>query len=525
GHLSDETIYVSPQTNTDLLLGQTWIKKYQAILNCKDQCVTITSDNGSKRIQYIPAYDDNDGDPHQQYNVRLVHDVTIKPRTVQPIDAICPPILNADTVIFRPRQQLQEEFLILIPNSLLNIYHHRTTLYIVNHTDTDCVLPKNSTLGKVHHVRSASLCCNVTQSFESLRSDAVIPQRIEENINTLIKHLQSKQQELIRPMLLQEWNVFDTSKPSQAANLKTEHRIITQDHPPIYQSVYRVPEPIKQQQKELTDEMERNGQISRSQSPWEFYLDDIIIYSETIRDHIKDVHAVLYALNSHSFKLNTPKCALFHEQIEYLTHEINHQGYSPLKNNIQAYRSFVKNFEVAYPLLRFQAKKGEFVWKSEHQLAFDTLKQQLVSEPCMLKFPLPNVSFILATDASSKHGIGVTLKQKVGKNEHVIVYLSQNLNKIERKWGVTVQECWAIVWAVKKLRIYLYGTKFTVITNHHPLCWLNKHKSGNERLYRWSLVLQEYEFDIKHKGGSCHLDADCLSRSLPNDATTEDTSS
>ncbi|CAF4678953.1 unnamed protein product, partial [Didymodactylos carnosus] len=115
------------------------------------------------------------------------------------------------------------------------------------------------------------------------------------------------------------------------------------------------------------------------------YLDDIIIYSETIRDHIKDVHAGLYALNSHNFKLNTPKCALCHEQIEYLGHEINHQGYSPLKNNIQAvidiptpttydaphlfygmanyYRSFVKNFaKVAYPLLRFQAKKGEFVW-------------------------------------------------------------------------------------------------------------------------------------------------------------------
>jgi transposase InsO family protein len=655
-YLSRETIYVSPQTNIDLLLGQTWIKKHQAILNCKDQCVTIMANNGPKSIQYISTYDDNGGDPHQQYNIRLVQDVTIKPRTVQPVDAICPSISSADTVLFRPRQQLQEDLSILIPNSLLNIYHHRTTLYIVNHSNTDCVLPKNSKLGKVRHVPLTNLCCSVTESFESLKPEVVIPHKIVEDINMLIKHLEPEQQQLIRPILLQEWNVFDISKPSQATDLKTEHRIITQEHPPIYQRAYRVPESIKKQQKEITDEMERNGQISRSQSPWaspillvkkhdgsprfvvdyrklnsitirdsyplprmddtinklagskyyskfdlkagyhqipidcrdrhktafitsyglfEFnvlpqglingppvfqrimgevlgdllghhclvYLDDIITFSGTIHDHVKDVHTVLHVLNKHNFKLNLSKCALFHGQIEYLGHEIDHRGYRPLKNNIRAvvdiptpttyeaahrfygmanyYRSFVKNFaKVAFPLQRFQPKKGEFIWKTEQQLAFDILKNQLVSEPCTLTFPVPNVPFMLATDASSKNGIGVTLKQKIDRNEHVIVYLSQNLNKVERKWGVTEQECWAIVWAVKKLRIYLYGTKFTVITDHHPLCWLNKHKSSNERLYRWSLALQEYDFDIKHKSGSCHLDADCLSRSIsPNDAT------
>jgi transposase InsO family protein len=505
-----------------------------------------------------------------------------------------------------------------------------------------------------------NLCCSVTESAELTQPDIVIPNKIVDDINTLIEHLQPEQQHLIRPILLQEWKVFDTSKPSQAMNLKTKHRIITQDHPPIYQSAYRVPESIKKQQKELTNEMENNGQIRRSQSPWAspillvkkhdgsprfvvdyrklnlitirdsyplprmddtinqlagakyyskfdlkngyhqvpidprdkqktafitsfglfeynvlpqglingppvfqrimsevlgdllghhclVYLDDIITFSKTIHDHAKAIHAVLRALNDHNFKLNLSKCALFHKRIEYLGHEIDYEGYRPLKNNIKAviniptpttfdeahrfygmanyYRSFVENFaKIAYPLQRFQAKKGEFVWKTEQQLAFDILKEKLVSEPCTLNFPVPDVPFILATDASSKHGIGATLKQKINKNEHVVVYLSQNLNKVQKKWCVTEQECWAIVWAIKKLRIYLYGTKFTVITDHHPLCWLNKHKSENERLYRWSLVLQEYEFDIVHKSGSCHLDADCLSRSVSPDNLTEDIS-
>jgi hypothetical protein len=269
-HLSKETIYVSPQTNIDLLLGQTWIKKHQAIINCKDQCVTITTDDGLRSIEYIPSYNDNDGDPSQQYNIRLAHDVTIKSRTVQPVDAICPSISDVDTVIFRPRQQLQEDLSILIPNSLLNIYHHRTTLYIVNHTNTDCVLLKNSKLGKVRCVPLINLCCSVTESCELSEQDVVIPETIVEDIDALIVHLQPEQQQLIRPVLLQEWKVFDTSKPSQAMNLKTKHRIITQDHPPIYQHAYRVPESIKKQQKELIDDMERKSQIRKSQSPWAF---------------------------------------------------------------------------------------------------------------------------------------------------------------------------------------------------------------------------------------------------------------
>jgi hypothetical protein len=58
----------------------------------------------------------------------------------------------------------------------------------------------------------------------------------------------------------------------------------------------------------------------------------------------------------------------------------------------------------------------------------------------------------------------------------------------------------------------MYGRDFTLITDHHPLCWLNKQSSKNGRLDRWSLQLQEYTFDIKHTPGSSNCVADCLSR-------------
>ncbi|CAF1650435.1 unnamed protein product, partial [Didymodactylos carnosus] len=81
-----------------------------------------------------------------------------------------------------------------------------------------------------------------------------------------------------------------------------------------------------------------------------------------------------------------------------------------------------------------------------------------------------------------------------------------------------------MVWCITKLRPYLYGQEFTLITDHHPLCWLNKQSSKNGRADRWSLQLQEYAFAIKHTPGSSNCVADCLSRypiEKPDDVVEE----
>ncbi len=71
--------------------------------------------------------------------------------------------------------------------------------------------------------------------------------------------------------------------------------------------------------------------------------------------------------------------------------------------------------------------------------------------------------------------------------EYVCAYASRLLKAEECNYGITEKECLGMLWAVKHFRVYLYGQKFTIITDHSALAWL---------MARWSLYLQTYDFDI-----------------------------
>ena len=274
------------------------------------------------------------------------------------------------------------------------------------------------------------------------------------------------------------------------------------------------------------------------------YLDDIIVYSPSFNQHIQHLDLVLTALNNAHVKLNLAKCSIAKKQIDYLGFRITTEGIKPTTANVkktvnfptptsskaaysfvqmaQFYRKFIKDFaSIAAPLIAFKDKNIKFCWTDECQKSFDTLKQRLSQFP-LLAFYTSNSKLKLKinTDASNA-GIGGVLHQITpdGRTQPV-QYLSRSLSKREQKYSVVEKECLAMVWCITKLRPYLYGQKFTLLTDHHPLCWLNKQSSKNGRLDRWSLQLQEYSFDIKHTPGTVNCVADCLSRyptSAPDD--------
>lgn len=115
------------------------------------------------------------------------------------------------------------------------------------------------------------------------------------------------------------------------------------------------------------------------------------------------------------------------------------------------------------------------------------------------------------------------MSQSDERGEVVIAYGSRTLTKQEQKYSATERECLAVIWAVERFRPYIEGTKFTVITDHHSLLWLNNLKDPQGRLARWALRLQPYDFQLIHRKGKENIVPDLLSRStIPeNDETAQ----
>ncbi len=263
------------------------------------------------------------------------------------------------------------------------------------------------------------------------------------------------------------------------------------------------------------------------------YMDDIIVFGRTFEEHLHNLELVLAALQAADITIKPSKCKLFRKKIAFLGHVVSAAGIEtdpekikrvtemPAPTNTEQlrsftgltgyYRKFIANYaHICEPLNRLLRKGEPWVWSDEQQRAFDTLKEKLTTAP-ILAFPDFKSSFTLYTDASNS-GLGAVLAQSQNGNEVAISYWSRTLNKAERNYSTTEKECLAVVDAIRHFRYYLLGTKFTVVVDHHSLKWLKTVKDNSQRLMRWSLALQEYDFDIVYRSGKKHSNADALSR-------------
>lgn len=178
------------------------------------------------------------------------------------------------------------------------------------------------------------------------------------------------------------------------------------------------------------------------------------------------------------------------------------------------YRRFVPEFaNLIPPLTALLKKSNKFVWTHSCDDAFKRLKEYLISAP-VLSCPNYDLPFVVETDASD-FGVGAVLLQPHEDGDKVISYLSRSLSKQERNYSTTKKECLAVLLAIEKLRPYLEGVSFCVVTDHHSLVWLQNLKDPTGRLARWSLRLQQYDFKIVHRPGKHMVVPDTLSRSVP----------
>ena len=95
---------------------------------------------------------------------------------------------------------------------------------------------------------------------------------------------------------------------------------------------------------------------------------------------------------------------------------------------------------------------------------------------------------------------------------HAIAYVSRKLKDSERSYSVRELEALAIIWSIVKLREYLIGAPFTVVTDHSSLRWMMEGENLKTRLDRWAQQVREFAFRVVYRKGEKNVIADCMSR-------------
>ena len=138
----------------------------------------------------------------------------------------------------------------------------------------------------------------------------------------------------------------------------------------------------------------------------------------------------------------------------------------------------------------------------------------------------PAKPITVSSDASN-FGVGAVLCHNIDNMERPVYFVSRTLTETERRYSQVEKEALALVYGVTSFHDYLWGQKFELITDHKPLFGLfsadkpiSVQASG--RVQRWGLILQAYNFDLRHKSGKLLYTADALSR-LPSVKTCEST--
>lgn len=263
------------------------------------------------------------------------------------------------------------------------------------------------------------------------------------------------------------------------------------------------------------------------------YLDDIIIFSTSLQEHIENLQLVFEKLQKSNFKIQLNKSEFLKNEIAYLGHIVTTSGIKPNPEKIQViqnfpiprtqkeikrflgllgyYRKFIKDFaKLAKPFTEC-LKKGRKIDLNEKYIeTFEVCKHILTNDP-ILQYPDFSQPFILTTDAS-KFAIGAVLSQGQIGNDKPICYASRTLCESETNYSTIEQELLAIVWATKYFRPYLFGRKFKIVTDHKPLTWLMSLKEPNSKLIRWRLKLEEFDYEIVYKKGRLNSNVDTLSR-------------
>ncbi|WVZ80798.1 LOW QUALITY PROTEIN: hypothetical protein U9M48_028249 [Paspalum notatum var. saurae] len=255
------------------------------------------------------------------------------------------------------------------------------------------------------------------------------------------------------------------------------------------------------------------------------FIDDILIYSKSEKEHKEHLKIVLTRLREHKLYAKFSKCAFWLKEVSFLGHILSEKGVAvdPSKvkdvlnwkqlETVTEIWSFLattaaslRTSKTAKPMTSLTKKNAKYLWSSNCEEAFQTLKKLFTSAPVLAQLDVTK-PFDVYCDASG-NGLGCVLMQE-GK---VIAYASRQLRKYEANYPTHDLEIAVVVHALKIWRHYLLGNTCHIYMDHKSLKYILTQPELNMRQRRWLELIKDYDLEIHYHPGKTNVVADALSR-------------
>lgn len=263
------------------------------------------------------------------------------------------------------------------------------------------------------------------------------------------------------------------------------------------------------------------------------YCDDIIVYSKTFSDHLRDISNVLSALHKYGLTACPVKSHFARLEIQFLGLIINSLGVKMDPERVRAiqdyprptdlsklskflgviswYCKFVRDLShLAHPLNNLKKKGVKFKWSLQCDESFTKLKCE-ISKDTLLHFPDFSHPFYIQTDASD-YGIAGKIYQIINNEHKIIAFASRSLTQTEQNYCTSKKEALAAIWACEKWHYYIDLTKFYLVSDHSALKYLFSNSQPKGQNARWLLRLQNFDYEFIFKAGKENIIPDALSR-------------
>ncbi|GKV11641.1 hypothetical protein SLEP1_g22881 [Rubroshorea leprosula] len=249
----------------------------------------------------------------------------------------------------------------------------------------------------------------------------------------------------------------------------------------------------------------------------EVYVDDLIIKSRSLDQHLEDLEQVFSILQEYGMKLNPLKCTFGVKAGKFLSFMLTNRGIEAnpekvlaiiemkppasikevqhLMGKIVALGRFLsKSTERCLPIFEILRGKKIFEWTQDCQRAFEQLKAYLASPPLISK-PSPGETLFLYITATTEV-VNAALIRQEQKRQRPVYFVSKVLQEPEKRYAPLEKLAYAVIIATRRLRYYFLGHKITVLTNY-PLRHVLHKPDLVGRLVKWSIDLIEFDVEFQ----------------------------